>query len=74
VSYLYNKAEDFSALHDGNLWTGLTIPLSRYFSVAPKIQYSFPLSSDSDDRIKANSFNGNDAHFLYGGIICDLKF
>jgi len=74
VSYLYNKAEDFSALHDGNLWTGLTIPLSRYFSVTPKIQYSFPLSSDSDDRIKANSFNGNDAHFLYGGLIVDLKF
>lgn len=25
VSYLYNDEEDFSALHDGNLWTGLTI-------------------------------------------------
>ncbi|MBU1419082.1 MAG: hypothetical protein KKD01_04355 [Proteobacteria bacterium] len=74
VSYLYNKAEDFSAFHDGNLWTGLTIPLNSYFSVTPKIQYSFPLSSDSDDRLKANSFNGNDAQFLYGGIIFDLTF
>jgi hypothetical protein len=74
VSYLDNKAEDFSALHDGNLWTGLAIPLSSYFSVTPKIQYSFPLSSDSDDRIEANSFNGKDSNFLYGGLIVDLKF
>ena len=74
VSYLNNKAEDFSALHDGNLWTGLTIPVNSYFSIIPKIQYSFPLSSDSDDRIEANSFNGKDSNFLYGGLIVDLKF
>jgi hypothetical protein len=74
VSYLDNKAEDFSALHDGNLWTGLTIPLNSYFSITPKIQYSFPLSSDARDRIEANSFNGKDANFLYGGLIVDLKF
>jgi hypothetical protein len=74
VSYLYNEAEDFSALHDGNLWMGLTIPLGSYFSVTPKIHYSFPLGSDSDDRIKANSFNGKDAEFLYGGIMFDLSF
>ena len=74
VSYLYNEEEDFSDLHDGNLWIGLAIPLNSYCSVTPKLQYSFPLSSDSDDRIKANSFNGNDAQFLYGGIVVDLNF
>lgn len=75
VSYYYNKStEDFSALHDGNLWVGLTIPLDRYFSVRPMVHYSFPLSSDARDRIEANSFNGRDDQFFYGGITFELNF
>jgi hypothetical protein len=74
VSYLYNHStEDFSAFHDGNVWAGLTIPVTSYFSFGPKIQYSFPLSSSAEDRIKANSFNGHDSKWVYGGIIFDLK-
>ena len=75
VSYLYNKStENITAMHDGNLWMGLTIPVNSYFSITPKIQYSFPLSSTSRDRIEANSFNGKDSNFVYGGLIFDLKF
>jgi hypothetical protein len=74
ASYLYNQAEGFSHLHDANLFTGLTIPVCKYFSITPKIQYSFPLNSSASDRIKANSFDGNDSQFVYGGIIFDLKF
>lgn len=75
VSYYYNKStEDFSALHDGNLWMGLTIPLDRHFSVTPMIHYSFPLSSEAQDRIEANSFNGRDDQFFYGGITFELNF
>ena len=75
VSYLYNKSsDDYNSLHDGNLWAGLTIPLNRYFSVTPKIQYSFPLGSNAADRIEANSYNGKDSNFVYGGIIFDVKF
>jgi hypothetical protein len=74
VSYLYNKStEDFSAMHDGNIWAGLTIPVTSYFSIGPKVQYSFPLSSDARDRIKGSSFNGRDSSWVYGGIILDLK-
>lgn len=75
VSYLYNQStEDITAMHDGNIWMGLTIPVNSYFSIIPKIQYSFALSSDARDRIEANSFNGKDSNFLYGGLIFDLKF
>ena len=75
VSYLYNQStEDITAMHDGNIWMGLTIPVNSYFSIIPKIQYSFALSSDARDRIEANSFNGKDSNFLYGGLIVDLKF
>ena len=75
ISYIYNKStEDISAMDDGNIWMGLTIPVNSYFSIIPKIQYSFPLSSAARKRIEANSFNGQDSNFLYGGLIFDLKF
>ncbi len=74
ISFLYNQKEDFHAMHDGNLWTALNIPFGPHFTVTPKIQYSFPLSSAACDRIKANSFDGNDNQFVYGGIIFDVKF
>jgi len=74
VSYLYVKQEDFSDMHDGNLGAGLTIPLTQYCSVTPKIQYSFPLTSDASDRIEASSFDGDDDQFVYGGVILDLEF
>ncbi|SEM13597.1 hypothetical protein SAMN04489760_1055 [Syntrophus gentianae] len=74
VSYYNNKStEDFSDLHDGNVWTGLTVPVNSFFSIIPKIQYSFPLSSNARERIKASSFNGRDSDFFYGGISFDFK-
>jgi hypothetical protein len=75
ISYIYNKStEDISAMDDGNIWTGFTIPVNSYFSIIPKIQYSFPLSSTARKRIEAASFNGKDSNFLYGGLVFDLKF
>jgi hypothetical protein len=73
VSYLYNREENCSTFHDGNLWAGLKVPLSKQISITPKVQYSFPLSSDAKDRIKANSFNGRDSQFVYGGIVVDMN-
>jgi len=75
VSYQSNHSTDnISAFHDGNIWASLTIPLSKFWSITPKAQYSFPLSSDANDQIKASSFNGRDSKWVYGGIIFDLKF
>ena len=65
---------DYSAWHDGNVWAGLTIPLSDVCSITPKIQYSFPLSNEGKENIKASSFDGNDSQFVYGGLIFDYNF
>jgi hypothetical protein len=73
ISYLYNREEGFSDLHDGNLWAGLKIPLYKSLSVTPKVQHSFPLSSDAKDRIQASSFNGRDSQFVYGGLVFDVS-
>jgi|SRR5271157_1001462 len=75
ISYMYNHSTlNYSGLHDGNLWTSLTIPLTPFWSIAGKIQYSFPLSHIAEDQIQAASFNGRDSKWLYGGIIFDRKF
>jgi hypothetical protein len=72
VSYLHDKSDsDFSNFHDGNISVGLKIPLNNNLSIKPNIQYSFPLSGDAADRIKASSFS-NHNNFVYGGIILDL--
>jgi len=73
VSYLYDHSDDdFDNFHDGNIALGLKIPINNFLSVKPNIQYSFPLSSDSADRIKDASFSDKN-NFVYGGIIFDLS-
>ena len=37
------------------------------------IAYSFPLSSEADDFIKANSVGG-DSSFLYGGVTVTMTY
>ncbi|NVN92149.1 MAG: hypothetical protein HXX11_16320 [Desulfuromonadales bacterium] len=83
ISYMNNKSlgskgTNFSDLHDGSISAGLKIPINKYLSVKPNIQYSFPLSSAASREIKANSltnrgFTGNgDSNYVYGGLIFDL--
>jgi hypothetical protein len=72
VSYYNNKSfGDFSDFHDGNISAGLKIPLNKYLSVKPNIQYSFPLTSAASREINDGSF-GHDNQFVYGGLIIDL--
>jgi len=72
VSYLNNKSsKDFSDFHDGNISAGLKIPLNKYLSIKPNLQYSFPLSAAATRDIDANSY-GNKHNFVYGGLIFDL--
>ncbi len=79
VSYLYDQDGDpdgssYSAFHDGVIWAGLSIPLGKYFNLSPKIHYSFPLESDSEDNIEAASFDGDDSDFVWGSLQLSMKF
>ena len=79
VSYywLHNYTKDdvnYSAWHDGNVWAGFKIPLSEACSITPKIQYSFPLSYKARANLKGASFDGDDADFVYGGLVFDYNF
>ncbi len=76
ISYLNNKSldekgSDFSDFHDGNISAGLKIPLNKYLSIKPNLQYSFPLTSAASREIENGSF-GHDHQYVSGGIIFDL--
>ena len=59
----------YSALHDGNVKAGLSIPLGKNFVVQPIGQYWFPLSSKAKRTVDGVSYNPNgklDQTFVYG--------
>jgi hypothetical protein len=63
----------YRALHDGVLSAALAIPMGKYFTLTPSLSYSFPLSGDADNLLKATSFSG-DSDFFYGGVTLSLAF
>ena len=68
----------FSNFHDGVLTASLPINVAKYLTVAPTVSYSFPLSSDAKDEIKARgklaNLADNDSSFVYGGLTVTLSF
>jgi hypothetical protein len=57
----------YSAFHDGMLKAGLTIPVTKAFSVQPSIAYWFPLSGDAKRTMGTNPPPpaGNDLRIPY---------
>ena len=87
VSYLkasasspYKEADGtskYSNFHDGLLSVGLTVPVNKYITVAPKVSYSFPLSNDAKDLLNSSSldtFGKADNSFVYGGVSVSMAF
>ena len=75
----YQATNDkFSNFHDGVVTVSLPIHLVKYITVAPTVSYSFPLSGDANNEIKARGKKANpadnDSSFVYGGLIFDLLF
>lgn len=64
----------YSNFHDGTLSVGMTIPVNTYFTVNPKLSYTFGLSDDADDLMEATSKDGNDDDYIYGGVSVSMAF
>lgn len=64
---------DFSNFYNGELFSSVAIPVTKAFSVTPKIAYSFPLSNDAKEAISSISDDG-DKDIFYGGINLTLSF
>jgi hypothetical protein len=65
--------EDFSNFYNGELTASVGIPVTGNLSIAPKIAYSFPLSTDAKNAIKGVNF-GDSGSVLYGGLNVTLSF
>jgi hypothetical protein len=75
----YQATNDkFSNFHDGVVTVSLPIHLVKYITVAPTVSYSFPLSGDANNEIKARGKKANpadnDSSFVYGGLTFDILF
>ncbi len=69
--------DEFTDFYDGNISAALTIPVTENISIAPLIAYSFPLSDDAEDALKAiaeDVTGDDDADIIYGGINVSLSF
>ena len=76
-SYAEADGSKYSNFHDGVLSASMKIPVNKYIAVTPQLYYSFPLSSDAKDRLKADNFGTiakNDADFVYGGVAVSMAF
>ena len=72
-----DTSKAFSNFHDGLLSASVKIPVNQYISVTPQVYYSFPLSSDAKDMLKASNtgtIGMNDADFIYGGVSASMAF
>jgi hypothetical protein len=75
----YQATNDkFSNFHDGLLTVSLPIAVAKYLTVAPTASYSFPLSNDAKNEIKARGKltnpADNDSSYLYGGLAVTVSF
>jgi len=67
----------YRALHDGVISAALPIPVGKYMTITPKVSYSFALSGDASDLLKAaneSSIAKRDANFFYGGVALGMAF
>ena len=65
--------EKFTGLYTSQLTAGLTIPVFKYVSLLPSVTYSFPLSDDAENAVKAISYDG-DSNIVFGGVALSFKF
>ena len=72
-----DSSKAYGNFHDGVLSASMKIPVNKYIAVTPQLYYSFPLSSDAKDRLKADNLGAiakNDADFVYGGVALSMAF
>ncbi len=65
--------DEFSNFYNGELSASVTIPIGKSLSIEPSVAYSFPLSNDAEDALRAISDDA-DTDVLYGGLTVTVSF
>ena len=68
-----DDGESYNEFHDGNISASMSFPVGEYIAITPEIYYSFALTSEAGDYIKAASYS-NDDNFIYGGVSASFSF
>ena len=70
--------DEYSNFHDGLARVAVKVPVTRYVSVIPELDWSFPLCADAADDMQAVSRgrfgNSRSDNFIYGGLTLELNF
>ena len=59
--------------HDGSISAALNIPIAKYFTITPKVVYTFPLSHEADKLLTSSSYTDR-SNYVYGGISASVAF
>jgi len=70
---LDRKGSRFTNFYNGEASVSLEIPITKNFSVEPKVAYSFAMNTDAQAAIRAASFDGDD-YSVYGGLGLSFNF
>ncbi|MHC1744690.1 MAG: hypothetical protein AB9873_16905 [Syntrophobacteraceae bacterium] len=65
--------EAYSNFHSGILSAAVNFPIGKYFTISPKVGYSFPLSGEADDEIEFLSWD-HDSNHVWGGLRVTASF
>ena len=63
----------YDAFHDGRVSISFPVEIKKGLTVVPQLSYSFPLSSEAKENLRAGSLDGEGYH-LFGGIGIRLGF
>jgi len=64
---LDRKGQRFTNFYDGEVSASLDIPVTKYFTVTPKVAYTFAMNTDAQAALRSLSLDGDDYN-VYGGI------
>jgi len=68
-----SNGDTFTNFYNGEISASLSIPVTGSITIEPMVAYSFPLSNDAEDALRAISDDG-DKDIFYGGITISLSF
>jgi hypothetical protein len=66
--------EPFAGFYHGELGIGVSVPVTPRLTLAPRILYTFPLTSTASHAMKGASYDGNTGALLSGGIGFAIEF
>ncbi len=67
------KGSRFTNFYNGEVSASLAIPITKNFSIEPKVAYTFAFNTDAQAAIRGASLDGDD-YTVYGGVGLSLAF